>query len=136
LTEPAFTERYWGATLHSDWTVGSTFTIRLRDVAIADPAQVILEAEPYRRLAYTWHSFTPELAQAYGFSDKFIAKASSEQRSKVTFDIEPTGPNVRLTVIHDGFGPDGAVLKSISRGWPRILSNLKTLPETGEVLPA
>ena len=102
---------------------------------IASPEQVILEAEPYRRLSYTWHDFTPEFAKAVGFSEEFQATIAAEQRSKVTFEIEPAGPLVKLTVVHDGFEPGSTVLGSISEGWPAILSNLKTLLETGETLP-
>ncbi len=51
LTEPAFTQRYGGTTLESDWKVGSTITWDDHGVTIADPAQVVLEFEPYRRLA-------------------------------------------------------------------------------------
>jgi uncharacterized protein YndB with AHSA1/START domain len=136
LTDPVFTRRYWGATFKSDWTAGSAMTWEQNGVTIADPAQVILESEPYRRLAYSWHTFTPEFAQAFGFSDEFLARVGSEPRSKVTFDIEPLGPKVRLTVVHDGFEPGSTVLESISGGWPAILSNLKTLLETGDTLPA
>ncbi len=136
LTDPAFTRRYWGATLESDWKVGSTMTWEQSGVTITDPAQVILESEPYRRLAYSWHTFTPEFAEAFGFSDEFLATVSSERRSKVTFEIEPAGENVKLTVVHDGFDPGSTVLEGISGGWPAILSSLKTLLETGEALPA
>ena len=136
LTDPAFTRRYWGATLESDWKVGLTMTWEQSGVTITDPAQVILESEPYRRLAYSWHTFTPEFAEAFGFSDEFLATVSSERRSKVTFEIEPAGENVKLTVVHDGFDPGSTVLEGISGGWPAILSSLKTLLETGEALPA
>jgi uncharacterized protein YndB with AHSA1/START domain/DNA-binding transcriptional ArsR family regulator len=136
LTEPAFTRRYWGATFESDWTAGSAITWEQNGVTIADPAQVVLEAEPYRRLAYSWHTFTPEWARAFEFSDEFLARVGSEPRSKVTFDIESLGEKVRLTVMHDGFEPGSTVLESVSGGWPAILANLKTLLETGETLPA
>jgi hypothetical protein len=53
----------------------------------------------------------------------------------VTFDIEPVGEMVKLTVIHDDFDAGSAVLPGISEGWPRILSDLKTLLETGDTLP-
>ena len=115
--------------------MGSPVTWEQRGVTIADPAQVILESEPYRRLAYSWHTFTPELARAFELSDEFLARVSSEPRSKVTFDIEPLGEKVRLTVVHDGFEPGSTVLESISGGWPAILASLKTLLETGETLP-
>jgi hypothetical protein len=51
-----------------------------------------------------------------------VAAVGAEPRSKVTFDLEPLGETVKL--------------KSISGGWPALLSNLKTLLETGEPLPA
>jgi uncharacterized protein YndB with AHSA1/START domain len=138
LTDPAFTRCYWGLTWESDWKPGSASTLRLDkdDVAIADPAQVVLEPDPCRRLSYTWHSFTPEWAAAYDVGDDHLAKVAAEPRSKVTFDIEPQGEYVRLTVVHDGFEPGSAVLPGISEGWPLLLSSLKTLLETGEVLPA
>jgi uncharacterized protein YndB with AHSA1/START domain/DNA-binding transcriptional ArsR family regulator len=136
LTQPAFTQRYWGVTFTSDWQPGSTYTLEHNGVTITNPDQVILESEPYRRLAYTWHTFTPEWAKAYGVSDDLLAKLSSERRSKVTFEIEPLGEKVKLTVIHDDFDPGSSVLGMISGGWPHVLSNLKTLLETGETLPA
>lgn len=136
LTDPAFTMRYWGVTFETDWKPGSVITVRLdkNDVTIADPAQIVLESEPYRRLSYTWHTFTQEWARAYGFSDEYLAQVASEPRSKVTFDIEPDGEIVKLTVIHDGFQPGSTVLAGITEGWPSILANLKTLLETGDVL--
>ena len=138
LTDPAFTRRYWGLAYESDWAAGSAFTVRLDrdDVTIADPAQVILESDPYRRLAYSWHTFTPEWAAAYGISDEDRARFAAEPRSKVAFDIEPLGDYVRLTVVHDGFEDGSAVLSGISQGWPLIVSSLKSLLETGDVLPA
>src|SRR5580698_291296 len=63
LTDPVFTRRYWGATLTSDWEAGSPMTWEYKGVTITDPAQVVLEAEPYRRLAYTWQTVTPEFAK-------------------------------------------------------------------------
>ncbi len=137
LTDPAFTKRYWGIAWESDWRPGSAVALEIQDggVKIADPAQVVLESEPYRRLSYTWHTFTPEWAAAYGVSDEDLAKLAGERRSKVTFDIEPAGGMVKLTVIHDGFDAGSAVLPGISAGWPRILSDLKTLLETGDTLP-
>lgn len=58
----------------------------------------------------------------------------------VTFEIEPTGETVKLTVTHDGFRPgstilSSTILSSVREGWPSLLSSLKTLLETGEALP-
>ena len=58
LTDPAFTSRYWGATFTSDWTAGSRYSWHQFGVTIASPEMVVLESEPYRRLSYTWHTFT------------------------------------------------------------------------------
>ena len=134
LTDPAFTRRYWGVELESDWTAGSPVTWTQRGVTIEDPEQVVLEAEPYTRLSYTFHTFTPEFVQSVGLDDEFLARVGAERRSKVTFEIEPMGEKVKLTLIHDGFDPDSAVLPLISGGWPVVLANLKTLLETGEPL--
>jgi uncharacterized protein YndB with AHSA1/START domain/DNA-binding transcriptional ArsR family regulator len=136
LTEPTFTQRYWGATFQTDWKAGSTMTWNQFGVTIADPKQVVLESEPYRRLSYSWHSFTPELSESLHLSEEAREHIAAEQRSKVTFDIEPLGDLVKLTVVHDGFEPGSVVASMVSQGWPRILSNLKTLLETGETLPA
>jgi uncharacterized protein YndB with AHSA1/START domain len=65
-----------------------------------------------------------------GFSEEYVAKLAAEPRSKVTFEIEPVDDMVKLTVVHDGFEPESAVLDGISQGWPRILAELKTLLET------
>jgi uncharacterized protein YndB with AHSA1/START domain/DNA-binding transcriptional ArsR family regulator len=135
LTEPAFTNRYWGNAFGTDWRVGSTMTWEQKGTVVADPEQVVLESEPYRRLSYSWHTFTQELADTFEFSAEFQAKVAAEPRSKVAFDIEPVGDMVKLTVVHDGFEPGSTVLESVSGGWPQILSNLKTLLETGELLP-
>jgi uncharacterized protein YndB with AHSA1/START domain/DNA-binding transcriptional ArsR family regulator len=134
LTDPAFTKQYWrhptagGVEMRTDWTKGSTYDI-------SHPDQVILESDPYRRLAYTWHTFTPEWAAAHGIDDARRAEWAAEPRSKVSFDIEDAGDGViKLTCVHDGFAPGSAVLQGVSGGWPAFLSALKTLVETGSPL--
>jgi uncharacterized protein YndB with AHSA1/START domain/DNA-binding transcriptional ArsR family regulator len=135
LTDPAFTNRYWGTTFETDWNTGSTMTWAEHSVAIEDPAQVVLESEPPRRLSFSWHSFTPEWADAVGFSEELLARVAGERRSRVTFDIEAIGDVVKLTVVHDDFDAGSAVAELVSGGWPQILSDLKTLLETGKTLP-
>src|SRR5215216_1929518 len=102
LTDPAFTERYWGVAFESDWRPGSTITLHQSGVTIADPEQVILESEPYRRLSYTWHTFTPEwrevVGKGVGFSEEFLDRFAAEPRSKVSFEIEELGELSKLTV--------------------------------------
>jgi DNA-binding transcriptional ArsR family regulator/uncharacterized protein YndB with AHSA1/START domain len=135
LTDPEFTERYWGATFHTDWNAGSEMIWEQFGHTIADPAQVVLESEPYRRLAYTWHTFTPDFLELLQLTDDARERVLAESRSKVTFAIEPLGEVVKLTVVHDGFEPGSLVASLITLGWPRIIANLKTLLETGGVLP-
>ena len=136
LTEPAFTRRYWQLSFETDWKAGSMMTLVQDGLTVADPEQVVLESDPYRRLAYTWHTFTPEWAAHYDVTDEDLAVFASEPRSKVSFDLEPDGDLVKLTVVHDGFGPGSRVIKNVSQGWPRVLSALKSLLETGEDPPA
>ncbi|MDT0441524.1 ArsR/SmtB family transcription factor [Streptomyces johnsoniae] len=135
LTNPEFTRRYWGLSFDTDWRPGSPMVWEGQGPAGADPAQVVLESDPYRRLSYTWHTFTPEWAEAVGVGDDVLAKIADESRSKVTFEIERLGEMVKLTVVHDGFEPGSTVLEMIGGGWPHLLSSLKTLLETGHALP-
>lgn len=135
LTDPAFTRRYWGAVLTTDWRPGSEMAWEYAGVTVRDPGQVVLEADPPRRLSYTWQTVTPEFAEAVGFESDYFTRVSAESRSKVTFDLEPAGEVVKLTVVHDGFDPGSLMLQSVSQGWPWILSALKSLLETEEPLP-
>ena len=131
LTSPAFTERYWSLSFETDWAPGSEMIWNNHGVRIADPAQVVLKAEPYRCLSFTWHDFTPELARTLDLSEDVFAAAAAEPRSKVTFELEPAGSAVKLTVLHDDFPPASRAAEMVSTGWPQVLSKLKTLLETG-----
>jgi uncharacterized protein YndB with AHSA1/START domain len=121
LTEADFTERYWfGYRLQSDFTVGARATLG-KDGKVTDEG-VVLECDPPRRLAYTWHAiFNDEMAK--------------EKPSRVSFDLEKRGAYVKLTVTHEDFAEASKVLPSISTGWPMVLSSLKSLLETGRPLP-
>lgn len=135
LTDPAFTRRYWGVTFDTDWKPGSAMAWEHDGITMTDSEQVVLESEPYRRLSFTWHTFTPAFAAKHGLDADWLARAAADGRSKVTFEIEPQGEVVKLTVVHDGFAPGSPVLEAVSGGWPPLLSSLKTLLETGEPLP-
>ena len=130
LTDPAFTQQYWGVTHQTDWQVGSSMAWKMGDVTMAGPGQVVLEHEPYRRLAYTWHTITPEFAEAVEMTDEDFAAVSKEPLSRVSFDLEPVGEQVKLTVIHGGFEPGSALRATISDGWTKLLSDLKSFVET------
>jgi DNA-binding transcriptional ArsR family regulator/uncharacterized protein YndB with AHSA1/START domain len=134
LTEPALTRRWWQVAFETDWEVGSPMTWDNNGITVVDPEQVVLESDPYRRLAYTWHTFTPEHQERLG--DEVFAKVSKERRSRVAFDIEPVGLMVKLTVVHDDFEPGSTAATMVRNGWPVLLSSLKTLLETGDPLPS
>lgn len=134
LTDPAFTDRYWGVSFRTDWAEGSPMVWDESGATTADPEQIVLAYEPHRRLSYTWHTFSPQWAKANGISEEQRAQLAAEARSQVTFDLEPHGELVKLTVTHD-VDPKGTLYSMCSQGWPVVLSSLKSLLETGEPLP-
>ena len=145
LTDPAFTTQYWrhpksgGVAMATDWKKGSTYDLTYGDHAtvISHPDQVVLESDPFRRLSYTWHTYSSEWAELHGIDEEQVAIWAAEPRSKVAFDIEEFGPGVvKLTVVHDSVAPDSVVLQGASQGWPAVLASLKTLLETGSPLPS
>jgi len=134
LTDPTFTSRWWQMTFDTDWKVGSRMIWDNDGVIIDDPEQVVLESDPYRRLAYSWHTYVPAIQERMGLDDEAFAKLSSERRSRVTFDIEPVKEMVKLTVLHDDFETGSIAVTRVTNGWPIFLSSLKTLLESGEPL--
>jgi uncharacterized protein YndB with AHSA1/START domain len=136
LTEPAFTRRYWGVAHETDWQPGSAMVWEKEDgTRQSDPEQVVREAEPYRRLAYARHAYTPRWNNTVGLSEEVQAQIAAEPRSHVSFELEPQGELVRLTVVHDNFEPGSRMAEMLSGGWPMVLSSLKTLLETGDAKP-
>ena len=112
LTDADLTARYWGHSNVSDWQPGSTWQhVRPDGSGIADVTGTVIEALPPERLVLTFPDPT-----------------------RVTFTIEPYQDIVRLTVRHEGI-PTEADLEAVSAGWPAVMANLKSLLETGEVLP-
>ncbi|GAA4192207.1 metalloregulator ArsR/SmtB family transcription factor [Streptosporangium oxazolinicum] len=138
LTSPAFIGRYFGGGgPRSDWTPGAPIEWKISaDGEFHDWGQRVLEAEPGKRLSYTWHNYEREVADLFGWSDEKLAELRKEPTSKITFEIEPVGgATVKLTVTHEGLVAGSEMIKGVSEGWPGILSNLKTLLESGETLP-
>ena len=120
LTEPEWTQRYWfGCRQESDWKAGSSWKMFMPNVGLTDSGEVV-EVEPERRLVLSWRNeFMPEL-KAAGYS-------------RMTYDIAPEGELVKLTVTHE---IDNALfVEKVADGWPKILSSLTSLLETGEPLP-
>lgn len=134
LTERAFMERYWGVVVQSDWTPGSAVTWEKNGLRQADPRQVVLEADPPRRLAYTWHAISPEWNPS--LAPERCRRAAAEPLSRVSFELERHGELVKLTVVHDHFEPGSVVAEMVTKGWPLVISSLKSLLETGTSQPA
>ena len=121
LTSAEFTERYmFGRRVESTWKVGAPVRYLGRDGKLSDSGEV-LEADPPRRLVFTWRVEFDDALRREGYS-------------KVTFDLEPLGGEVKLTVVHDELREGSGVLKGISGGWPKALASLKSLLETGRPL--
>ena len=117
LTSTEATTKYWfGNAVTSDWKVGSPMTFhREGDLKVEGR---ILENDPPRRLSYTFRSMHEP-------------HNGKEKPSRVVFDLEQQRGQVKLTVTHDDFIEGSKVFESISNGWPLVLSNLKSLLETG-----
>ena len=134
LIDPEFTKVWWeSTTLDSTWLPGAPVTWVHKGATIDHPDQVVLEADPPRRLSYTWHTFTPEWAAACEFDEATRVRFADEPRSTATFDLEPAGELVKLTVTQGNLLPGGTIVSAVSQGWPFMLSNLKSLLETGAV---
>jgi uncharacterized protein YndB with AHSA1/START domain len=124
LTDGALTRKYWyGRRVESDWKVGSpvTFWYEAEGGEAVSDRGIVLESNPPRRLSYTFHV-------------EFVDELRDEHPSRVTFDIELKGKDVKLTLTHDEFEPGSKILEGIRSGWPAILSSLKSLLETGKPL--
>jgi len=120
LTSPEFTRQYWfGMDVVCDWKVGSPWQLRFDDGRIADTGE-ILEVDPPRRLVIRWRNeFRPEM--------------KAEGYSRCTMELEPMDDGtVKLTITHGIQRAGSAFIEAVSDGWPRILSNLKSLLETGK----
>ncbi len=120
LTQPEFTRQYWEHDNVSDWKPGSTWEHRAVDGGKVDIVGKVVEFTPPKRMVITWASPAER--------DK------PEAYSRVTLELEPTGSMVRLTVNHAGLIPGSNMHKGIQSGWPRVLSSLKSLLETGKPL--
>ncbi|HUZ44014.1 MAG TPA: SRPBCC domain-containing protein [Acidimicrobiales bacterium] len=101
-----------------------------------DLDQVVLEADPCRRLSYTWHNYQRDHMSLFGWTEEQFAELVKEPRSTVTFELEPVGDTVKLTVLHAGFSSPTEMYKGISQGWPAILSALKSLLESPDPVTA
>jgi uncharacterized protein YndB with AHSA1/START domain len=120
LLRSELTRKYWGHDNVSDWKPGSKWEHRQADesrkVRIAGK---VLESDPPRRLVLTWND---------------PAASDAATQSRVTIELEPIEDMVRLTITHDQLVPGSDMHRKIAAGWPRVLSSLKSLLETGRPL--
>jgi uncharacterized protein YndB with AHSA1/START domain len=128
LTDPHTIRKYWfGMTAECDWKVGSAWRLKFEDGRVADSGE-ILESDPPRRLVIRWRN-------------EFKQELKAEGYSRCTMEIEMAdyypdfgGKAVKLTILHEIEGEGGTkFIEAVSGGWPKVLSNLKSLLESGDV---
>jgi uncharacterized protein YndB with AHSA1/START domain len=120
ITDPEMRSKYnFGAQLSSDWTPGSRYEMGVPAAGMVLGEGENLEVDPPRRLVQS-------------FTALWSDDVKREGTSRITWEIEPVGSSCRLTVTHDQLREDAH--GELYGGWPMILSGLKTLLETGELL--
>ena len=123
LTDPQFTREYWfGTAVESGWKKGSPWKLIGADGDVTDTGE-ILEIDRPRRMVIRWQNvWKPELA--------------AEGPSRCTIELEPKGHAVKLTITHEIERADSKLITAVSGGWPAVVSNLKSLLETGALATA
>lgn len=123
FTDTGTCGRFWIDGITSDWRPGSPWHRHSSDGTRVTVCGKVRESIPWRRLAMTWAD--PD-------------DADTSRWSLVTIDIESLGeedsPMVRLTLLHSNLRPGSEIARKIAIGWPRVLSSLKSLLETGQPL--
>jgi uncharacterized protein YndB with AHSA1/START domain len=116
-----FMKQYWfGSHCESQWTAGSSWKNVSGDGQIFDAGEIV-EAEPPRRLVIRWqHQNRPEL--------------KAEGPSLCTMELEPSGTAVKLSITHTIECEPSKLIAAVSGGWPKVISNLKSLLETGSTV--
>ena len=116
-----FMKQYWfGVQCESQWTPGSSWKMVSPDGGISDAGEIV-EAEPPRRLVIRWvHEKKPEL--------------KAEGASLCTLELERSGTAVKLSITHTIEREPSNLISAVSGGWPKIISNLKSLLETGSIV--
>jgi uncharacterized protein YndB with AHSA1/START domain len=121
LTSQEAEKKYWfGMHRDTSWQPGAPWKLLFMDGRVADSGEV-LEVVPKTRIVVSWRcDWKPEL--------------NAEGTARCVFELEPVKDAVKLTVTHSIERPDSKLIEAVSGGWPKILSNLKSLLETGEVV--
>jgi len=120
LTDKETMKSYWfGVVQDTEWKKGAPWRMLYPDGRVTDVGEII-DIEPPRRLVLKWRNeFRPELKEE-GFS-------------RCTFELEPVKDAVKLSILHEIDRPNSKFIVAVSEGWPQILSNLKSLLETGKI---
>ena len=120
LTDGKFMQQYWfGMRGESEWTAGSSWKLVASDGQIWDAGEIV-EAKPPRRLVIRWqHQNKPEL--------------KAEGASLCTMELEPSAGAVKLSITHTIEREPSKFMEAVSGGWPKVISNLKSLLETGSI---
>jgi len=120
LTRPEFIKQYWfGMNIETDWKEGSKWKLVHGDGHTLDAGKVV-EFDPPRRMVLTWkHEHWAEMAD--------------EPPARCAIELEPKDGAVKLTITHTMNRPNSKLIKAVSGGWPSIMSNLKSLLETGKI---
>jgi uncharacterized protein YndB with AHSA1/START domain len=121
LLDGEFTRQYWERDNVSDWKPGSPWEHRdsMGDRVVRLLGEVV-EASPPHRLVLTWAEPSD--------------RERRERHSRVTFELESVADMLRLRITHEDLEPGSNMERNISQGWPRVLSSLKSLLETGRAL--
>jgi len=121
LIDRDLTKAYWGHYNESEWQPGSRWDhVRSDGSGKIDTRGRIIEMDPPRKMVWSW---------AFDADAELPGKLS-----RVTYELTALGPDTKLTVIHSELEPGSPMDKGIREGWPTVLSNLKSLLETGAVL--
>jgi uncharacterized protein YndB with AHSA1/START domain len=120
LTDAEFMKQYWfGTHCESRWTAGSTWK-HVSGGHLYDAGEIV-EADPPRRLVIRWQN-----------QDKPELEAEGE--SLCTMELEPSGAAVKLSITHTIERDPSKFIAAVSGGWPKVISNLKSLLETGSAV--
>ena len=118
ITQPEMARQYWGHENISDWTVGADWQhVRDNDARPVEIVGKVLEVSAPHRLVISWAG----ASQA----------DNPDSYSRVTFEVEPHENGVRLTVSHDELEVGSTMAAGVTKGWPWVLSSLKSYLETG-----
>jgi uncharacterized protein YndB with AHSA1/START domain len=119
LTGAEFQKQYWfGMHCESQWTAGSAWKLMNSEGQVFDAGEIVA-AEPPRRLVIRWQNQKPEL-KPEGFSI-------------CSMELEPSGAAVKLSITHSIERDPSKLIAAVSGGWPKVISNLKSLLETGSI---